>query len=136
MDLISQPIEYKDDVIDSRYRLVIAAAKRTRQIMEGNPPTQEWPFHKETTIGLAEILFKKVRILTGPAAVIAEQKHRETLKASLRHDDYLPLSRGYSRESTEAIRADVSVYEEDSSHVAPDTSEDDTFDEDKEILPD
>lgn len=128
-DLISQPIEYKDDVIDSRYRLVIAAAKRTRQIMEGNPPTQDWPYHKETTIGLAEILLKKVPLLTGAPAVLAEQKHREALKAAIRHEEYIPLSRGYARESTDAIRADVSVYQEEG--TAP--PEDDSFDDDKEI---
>jgi DNA-directed RNA polymerase subunit omega len=132
LDLISQPIEYKDDVIDSRYRLVIAAAKRTRQIMEGNAPTQNWPYHKETTVGLAEILFKKVSILTGAAAVLAEQKHRETIKAALRHEEYVPLSRGYAKDSAEAIRADVSVYQAESDLSQPPVEED-PLEDDKEI---
>ena len=134
-DLISQPIEYSDDVIDSHYRLVIAAAKRTRQIMEGHPTVQDWPYHKETTIGLAEVLGKKVHVLTGAPAVLAEQKHREALRAARKQEEYLPAPRGYARESTEAIRADLDVYQEDPSFSAEpaEAGEDETFDDDKEI---
>ena len=124
-DIVSQPIDYADDVIDSRYRLVIAAAKRTRQIMEGHAPVGDWPYHKETTIGLAEILSKSVPIITGPAAVVAEQKHKEALRAARRqHEEALAPSRGYARESTEAIQADVSVYQEDPEHSAQEESDD------------
>lgn len=124
-DLVSQPIDYTDDVIDSHYRLVIAAAKRTRQIMEGHAPVGEWPYHKETTIGLAEILGKKVPILTGAPAVAAERKHREALRAARRqHEESLPPSRGYARESAEAIVADVSVYQEDPEHASPEEADD------------
>lgn len=128
-DIISQPIEYKDDVIDSRYRLVIAAAKRTRQIMEGHGPAEPWLYHKETTVGLSEILGKKVEILMGAPAVLAEKKHREATKAAHRHDEYLPTSRGYARESTEEIRADVTVYQEDPAF----TGDEDSFEDDKEL---
>ncbi|MHB8370749.1 MAG: DNA-directed RNA polymerase subunit omega [Leptospirales bacterium] len=127
-DLVSQPIDYTDDVIDSHYRLVIAAAKRTRQIMEGHAPVGEYPYHKETTIGLAEILEKKVPILMGAPAVVAERKHREVLRAARRqHEESLPPSRGYARESVETIVADVSVYQEDpehAEHAAPEETED------------
>jgi DNA-directed RNA polymerase subunit omega len=134
-DLISQPIEYTDDVIDSHYRLVIAAAKRTRQIMEGHPPVQDWPYHKETTIGLAEILGKKVPILTGQAAVLAEHKHREAIRAARKQEEYLPAPRGYARESTEAIRADLDVYQEEPAYSAEpgDGGDDERDEDDKEI---
>ena len=124
-DIVSQPIDYADDVIDSRYRLVIAAAKRTGQIMEGHAPVGDWPYYKETTIGLAEILGKSLPIMTGPEAVVAEQKHKEALRAARRqHEEALAPSRGYSRESTEAIQADLSVYQEDPEHSTPEESDD------------
>ncbi len=134
-DIISQPIEYTDEIIDSHYRLVIAAAKRTRQIMEGHPPVQAWPYHKETTIGLAEVLEKKIPVLIGAPAVLAEHKHREALRAARKQEEYLHSPRGYARESAEAIQADLGHYQEEPSSYSGDPgegAEEESYD-DKEI---
>lgn len=41
--------------VDSKYTLVIAAAKRARQIRDGGRPTVAAPSRKEVTIALHEI---------------------------------------------------------------------------------
>lgn len=60
-DLVTRPIEVTPDIIDSRYRLVIAAAKRARQLMEGAPVRVEKRYLKETTTALQEIVEKRFR---------------------------------------------------------------------------
>ncbi len=36
MDIIKLPIEYEKDTVDSRFRLVLIAAQRARQLSEGS----------------------------------------------------------------------------------------------------
>lgn len=46
--------------VDSRYTLVVTAAKRARQITEGAPPAVSTSSQKPVTIALYEILHGKV----------------------------------------------------------------------------
>ncbi|HOL16928.1 MAG TPA: DNA-directed RNA polymerase subunit omega [Bacillota bacterium] len=48
------------DKVDSKYTLVIAAAKRGRQIRDGSKPAVECPSRKEVTIALHEIAAGKI----------------------------------------------------------------------------
>ena len=48
------------DKVDSRYTLVIAAAKRGRQLRDGSPPLVECSSRKEVTIALHEINSGKI----------------------------------------------------------------------------
>ncbi len=109
-DLITRPIEVTRDIIDSRYRLVIAAAKRARQLMEGSTPKVEVRYQKETTTALQEILEKKIHILMGEEAIRIETKRREKLRERARAEERYSYSRGYALESSEAIHADVMTY--------------------------
>lgn len=109
-DLITRPIEVTQDMIDSRYRLVIAAAKRARQLMEGAPPKTEVHYQKETTTALQEIVEKKIHILMGEEAIRIETKRREKVRERARTEERYSYSRGYALEPSEVIHADVMTY--------------------------
>ncbi|HHV63080.1 MAG TPA: DNA-directed RNA polymerase subunit omega [Firmicutes bacterium] len=49
------------DKVDSRYTLVVAAAKRARQLMEGEKPLVNCDTDKPVTIALEEIYEGKVK---------------------------------------------------------------------------
>lgn len=73
MDL-SLPVEFEKKKIDSRYRLVIAIAKRARDLYQGARPKVAGKAKKMTTMALEEITSGSVHILTGEDAVKAEEK--------------------------------------------------------------
>lgn len=52
--------------VDSKYTLVIAAAKRGRQLREGATPVIECSSRKEVTVGLNEINEGKIEIEPPP----------------------------------------------------------------------
>lgn len=84
MDIVSLPVDIEEAPIDSRFRLVIVAAQRARQLMEGSESLIEpEPDQKETTIAIEEIVTKKLEILYGEEAVTAlreERRIREEVK--------------------------------------------------------
>jgi len=84
MDIVSLPIDIERKVIDSRFRLVIVAAQRARQIMEGAKSMVPMRGdHKETTMAIEEILSGKLNILYGEEAVVAqsdEKRRRDEMK--------------------------------------------------------
>ncbi|MBI3598338.1 MAG: DNA-directed RNA polymerase subunit omega [Nitrospirae bacterium] len=61
MDIISLPIQGDFVNTHSRYRLVVLATQRARQLMEGDKPTLLTRYTKPTTIAVAEILSYEVR---------------------------------------------------------------------------
>lgn len=54
---------------DSKYALVVAAAKRGRAIMDGEPPLVEGKATKPVTIALEEIAHHKLVIDIPPVAI-------------------------------------------------------------------
>lgn len=46
--------------VDSKYTLVVLAAKRAREIMSGDQPLTECKSNKSVTVALAEIADKKI----------------------------------------------------------------------------
>lgn len=50
-----------EPIIESRYSLVVASAKRARQLLSGASPKIEVKNHKPVTIALAEIKAGKVK---------------------------------------------------------------------------
>jgi DNA-directed RNA polymerase subunit omega len=74
MDLISLPVGFDKEKIDSRYRLVIAIAKRARTLHQGAQPKITSKAKKMTTIALEEVTSDAVSILTGEAAVKAQEE--------------------------------------------------------------
>ena len=83
MKILTQPIEIDREKIDSRYRFVIAAAIRAKQLNEGAMPTKKTRVKKETTLALEEVLNGTVRVLSGETAVrareAAEKNSRENM---------------------------------------------------------
>jgi len=83
MNFLSLPIEMGDSRIDSRYRLVIAAGQRVRQLMEGNRPYIESRYVKETTRAIEEVLSGKADIIFGQEAlkaILEERRQRDVMR--------------------------------------------------------
>ena len=107
MDIVSLPIDIEHDAIDSRFRLVIVAAQRARQIMEGAKPViSARGDHKETTIAIEEILSNKLNILYGEAAVIAQQEEKRR-REEMKRRAMLAEREG---ELSSEIKKDLSIY--------------------------
>jgi DNA-directed RNA polymerase subunit omega len=111
MDMMSLLSEYDDAKIDTRYRLVIIAAQRARQLMQGSKPQITSKFTKESTIALDEVLQGKTEFVTGKEAKAAmkeavaareiEDRARAKAKAML------------PREDESEIKKDLTVYVND-----------------------
>ncbi|MCX8070811.1 MAG: DNA-directed RNA polymerase subunit omega, partial [Thermodesulfovibrionales bacterium] len=86
MDIINLPIEYNREKIDSRYRLVVIASQRARELALGAQLRIQKPDqskeqrgkkhfeNKVTTLGLMEVLQDKIEYLTGQKAIEAREK--------------------------------------------------------------
>lgn len=83
MDLISLPVEYDKKKFDGRYRLVIAASKRSRALYQGAQPIIASKARKLTTLGIEEVLSDKVKILTGEAARKAKEEAKKLAYESM-----------------------------------------------------
>ena len=113
MNTISLPIEIDPSTIDSRFRLVIVAAQRARQIIEGAKPTvSSQPEAKETTIAIEEILSGKLSILYGEEAVVA-QKEEKRLREEAKRRAMLAEREG--GDLSHEVKKDLSIYLGDSS---------------------
>jgi DNA-directed RNA polymerase subunit omega len=74
MDLVSLPTEFDKKKFDSRYRLVIAVAKRARVLHYGAIPRITSKSKKMTTVALEEVISGVVHILSGEAAIKAKEE--------------------------------------------------------------
>jgi DNA-directed RNA polymerase subunit omega len=77
MDIISLPIEYDKKKIDGNYRLVIAAVKRAKDLSQGVLPKITSKAKKITTLSLEEVASGVLNILTGEAAVKANEEAKK-----------------------------------------------------------
>lgn len=115
MEIIALPIETEDSQIDSRFRLVMAAAHRVRQINSGAKPLVDTRYHKNTTVALEEILLGKVEIIHGEEArklIAAEQAiHDEKRASNAGAEDVFVLRRKV--EKREEIEAELKQYIDD-----------------------
>jgi DNA-directed RNA polymerase omega subunit len=74
MDIISLPIEYDKKKIDSRYRLVVIAAQRARELSLGALPKVQVKGKKPTTTAILEAIENKIEYITGEEALKAKEK--------------------------------------------------------------
>jgi DNA-directed RNA polymerase omega subunit len=77
MNIISLPIEYDKKKIDGNYRLVIAAVRRAKDLSQGLLPKISSKAKKITTLSLEEVSSGAVHILTGEAAVKANEEAKK-----------------------------------------------------------
>ncbi len=73
LDVISLPVELDRGKIDTTYRLVIAVIKRAKELHQGALPKISTKARKVTTAALEEAVSGSLQVLTGEAAVKAEE---------------------------------------------------------------
>ncbi|MDI1470972.1 MAG: DNA-directed RNA polymerase subunit omega [Thermodesulfovibrio sp.] len=74
IDIISLPIEFDRNKIDSRYRLAVIAAQRAAELSLGATPKLEKKAKKVTSTAILEILSNKIEYITGEEAIRAKEK--------------------------------------------------------------
>ncbi len=112
MDIIKLPIEYAKDTVDSRFRLVLIAAQRARQISEGSPVLVKSKYVKNTTLALEEAIENKLKYLTGDDARVArdyEYRLRRERMARESMEEATNVSLDKMEEIKEAYKAETAI---------------------------
>ena len=78
MDIVTLPIEYDETRIDGRYRLVIAAAQRCREILQGVYPGKTARGSQACIMALEEVISENVEIIKGEEAKKIREKVKRT----------------------------------------------------------
>ncbi|MCL4457910.1 MAG: DNA-directed RNA polymerase subunit omega [Nitrospirae bacterium] len=74
MDIISLPVEYDKKKIESRYRLVVIASQRARELSLGAAQKVQTKAKKVTTTSVLEAISGNIEYITGEDAVAAREK--------------------------------------------------------------
>ncbi|MBI5188129.1 MAG: DNA-directed RNA polymerase subunit omega [Nitrospirae bacterium] len=77
MDIISLPVEYDHNKIDGRYRLVVIASQRAKELAVGAKQKIQTKATKITTIALEEAINNTLEFLTGKEARKAKEEARK-----------------------------------------------------------
>lgn len=104
MDIISLPIEYDKKKIDSRYRLVVIAAQRARELSLGTSPKIQTKAKKVTTTSLLETITDNIEFLTGADAIVAKEKSEKIDYKKLIEEKRRPI------EDLSELEKDLKVY--------------------------
>ena len=112
IDALSLLPNEKDDKFDSRYRIVLVAAQRAKQLMQGAHSSVSSKMTKPTSLALEEVLQDQVSFVVGSEA---RQALKETQENMGRQID--PSLLGLSAEDTHEIKKELSVYVDDSPKV-------------------
>ena len=99
----------RDGKFDSRYRVVLVAAQRAKQIMRGTTQSQTSKFTKETSMALEDVLGDKVAYLMGEEARQALREVKRGLDG-----EFEPALLAEADEDTKEIKQQPSVYVDDS----------------------
>jgi len=102
------PEDYHTE-FDSRFRIVLIASQRARQLMQGAPRRGKGTFTRETCMALEEVLHQQVPYCVGNAAREAIKKARQTTE-----HDFDPALLVQTNEDTKEIKKELSVYIDDS----------------------
>jgi DNA-directed RNA polymerase subunit omega len=102
MDIVSLPIELEKDKIDSRFRLVVIASQRAKELYYGAKPKVETKFRKIPTVSLEESLEGTLQFVIGEEA-------REKLEEANKFD----YKRFLEDKRKEAMPEDLSELEKD-----------------------
>ncbi len=74
MDIISLPVEYDDDKIDGKYRLVAIASQRAKDLSLGSKPKIQTRSRKVTSVAIEEAVGGLLEFLTDEEAVKAKEE--------------------------------------------------------------
>jgi DNA-directed RNA polymerase subunit omega len=102
MNIISLPIEFDKNKIDSRFRLVTIATQRAKELAYGAAPKVSSKFKKIPTIALEESLESKLEFLTGEEAIVANEEAKK-----------FDFKRFIQERKKEAMPEDISDLEKD-----------------------
>lgn len=104
MDIIALPIENDKKKIDSRYRLVVLASQRARELSLGAKARVQTKVKKVTTSALLETISGEIPFLTGLEAVAMKEKSENI--------DYKKLieDKRRSMEDLSELEKDLKVY--------------------------
>ena len=108
MDALSLLPQHHQTEFDSRYRIVLIAAQRAKQLVRGAEPEGTSKFTKDTSRALEEVLAGSVPYLVGDAA---KQAIRDAKMASQRPID--PALYAQPDETAQEIKKELSVYIDD-----------------------
>jgi DNA-directed RNA polymerase subunit omega len=74
MDIISLPVEFDDKKIDSKFRIVLMASQRAKELSLGSKPRIVTKAKKVTTIAIEEVISNSLEFLTGEEALRAKEE--------------------------------------------------------------
>lgn len=104
MDIIALPVEYDKKKIESRYRLVVIAAQRARELSLGAAQKVQTKAKKVTTTAILESLSGSIEFITGEDAVSAKEKAEKIDYKKLIEDRRRPI------EDLSELEKDLKVY--------------------------
>ncbi len=115
MDIVTLPIIIEKEKLDSRFRMVVLATDRARQIMRGARPVISTKYIKASTIALEELSECQINYITGKEARKAIQ---EAATAKVMHDMGVPGEEVEEDETKKEIEKDLGVYMQEPGEVA------------------
>lgn len=77
MDIISLPVDYDKDKIDSRFRLVAIAAQRARELAFGAKPKVETKYKKPPLIAIEEAVENRLEFSVGEEARVKIEESKK-----------------------------------------------------------
>ncbi|WP_447970776.1 DNA-directed RNA polymerase subunit omega [Nitrospira sp. M1] len=112
MDALSLLPEHHQTQFDSRFRIVLIAAQRAKQIMRGAPTSGSLKYIKETSTALEEVLGGEVNYLKGQDARDAIKKAK-----GANEREFDPALLAQTDATAQEIQKELSVYIDDSPKV-------------------
>lgn len=109
VDILPLLPDGKSGTFDSRYRVVLVAAQRAKQIMRSGQQVQTSKYAKETSIALEEVFRGEVDYLVGQDARQAIRDAKRSMKRDFEH----PIS-AEGDEDAKEIQKQLSIYIDDS----------------------
>ncbi len=115
MNIISLPVEFDNEKIDGRFRLVNIAAQRAKEIASGEKPKIPTKSKKVTTIAIEEAIQDKLEFLTGEEAIKARE---EAERLDFRR--LLEEKKEVETEDLSELERDLKIYIHEKEQVEPD----------------
>ncbi|HWR90016.1 MAG TPA: DNA-directed RNA polymerase subunit omega [Dissulfurispiraceae bacterium] len=104
MDIITLPIEHDKEKIESKYRLVVIAAQRARELSLGAEPRLQLKTGKVTTTALLETISNSIEFITGDEAAVAREQAEKMDFRKMIEDKRRPM------EDLSDLEKDLKVY--------------------------
>jgi DNA-directed RNA polymerase subunit K/omega len=127
-DIIALPIEFDRDKIDGRYRIVLAASQRAREIVSDQISGRRARGSEAAVTALHDVLSDKFEILTGDDAIRTKEIHKKSKYERML--DTVTKEEEQGEELTE-LEKDLKVYLNEKGDKESRLSIDDIFDKKK-----